>query len=311
MNIHQLEYIIALDAQRNFVKAAEKCHVTQATLSMMVKKLEEELGVIIFDRSKQPVIPTEVGQKIIMQARRAISEASRIKELINEEKGEVRGELKIGIIPTLAPYLLPLFLRKFTGKYPQVRLIISEHTTDLIIQHLKSGQLDAGILATPLDDISIKEQPIFYEKYFLYINNKEKGFNKQYVLPKNIDIDRLWLLEEGHCMRSQILNLCELKKRHEAEETVHYESGSIESLKNMVDSDFGMTIVPELATFTFTNKEKNHLRSFAPPSPVREISIVTHREYVKLKLIEVLSEVVHSVIPSDMKSNKKKNVLEV
>jgi LysR family transcriptional regulator, hydrogen peroxide-inducible genes activator len=309
MNIHQLEYIVALDSQRNFVKAAEKCHVTQATLSMMVKKLEEELGAVIFDRSKQPVIPTEIGRKIIMQARRVLSEATRIKELINEEKGEVSGELKIGIIPTLSPYLLPLFLRKFTIDYPQVKLIISEHTTDLVIQHLKSGQLDAGILATPLNDISIKEQPLFYEKYFLYVNDKEKGFNKQYVLPTAINIDRLWLLEEGHCMRSQILNLCELKKRHEAEETVHYESGSIESLKNIVDTDFGMTIIPELATFTFNNVEKNRLRLFAPPSPVREISIVTHREYIKIKLIQVLSETILSTIPDDMKNNKKKLIL--
>lgn len=311
MNIQQLEYIIAIDTHRHFVTASEKCFVTQATLSMMVKKLEEELQVKIFDRSRQPVKPTEIGIKVIAQARRIVSEAARMKEMIKEEKGEVSGELKIGIIPTLAPYLLPLFLKKFTTEYPQVKLIISEHTTTSIMQRLKSAELDAGILATPLNDTAIKEQPMFYEKYFLYVNDKEKGFDKEFVLPKNIDINRLWLLEEGHCMRSQILNFCELKKLHEVEENFHYEAGSIETLKNLVEKNFGITIIPELATFDLSYSQKRRLRFFKPPTPVREISMVTHREYVKYKLIEVLKETILSVIDSEMKNNKKVNVLEI
>lgn len=311
MNIQQLEYIIAIDTHRHFVKASGKCFVTQATLSMMVKKLEEELEVKIFDRSKQPVKPTELGTKIIAQARRIISEAARMKEMIKEEKGEVNGQLKIGIIPTLAPYLLPLFLKEFTTEYPQVKLIISEHTTSSILHRLKSGQLDAGILATPLNDAAIKEQVMFYEKYFLYVNDKEKGFDKQFVLPKNIDINRLWLLEEGHCMRSQILNLCELKKQDEANEKIHYEAGSIETLKNIVEKNFGITIIPELATLNLSALQKKRLRFFKPPTPVREISIVTHREYVKHKLIEVLKETILSVIADEMKSGRKVNVLEI
>lgn len=311
MNLQQLDYIIAVDTHRHFLRASEKCFVTQATLSMMIKKLEDELGVKIFDRSKQPVTPTEIGIKIIAQARRTVSEAARMKELIREEKGEVSGELKIGIIPTLAPYLLPMFLKEFTSAYPQVKLNISEHTTASIIYRLKAGQLDAGILATPLNDISINEQPLFYEKYFLYVNSKEKGFNKQYVLPADIDINRLWLLEEGHCMRSQILNLCELKKQNEVDEKLHYEAGSIETLKNIVEKDFGITIIPELATFNLNSSQKKRLRFFKPPTPVREISIVTHREYVKYKLIQVLKETILFVVPDEMKQGKKMNVLEL
>jgi len=311
MNLQQLEYIIAVDNNRHFLRAAEKCFVTQATLSMMIQKLEEELGVKIFDRSKQPVKPTDIGVKIIAQARRIVSESSRIKEMIKEEKGEISGELKIGIIPTLAPYLVPLFIREFTVQYPQVKLIISEHTTASIMRRLKSGQLDTGILATPLGDNSIKEQVLFYEKYYLYVNNKEKGFNKQYVLPADIDINRLWLLEEGHCMRSQILNLCELKKRHEVEEKLHYEAGSIETLKNLVEKNFGITIIPELATFDLSVSQKKRLRYFKTPVPVREISIVTHREYVKDKLIEALKEVILSVIPKQIKSVKKLHILQI
>lgn len=311
MTLQQLEYIIAVDNYRHFLRAAEKCFVTQATLSMMIQKLEEELGVKIFDRSKQPVKPTVVGVKIIAQARRIVSEAARIKEIVKEEKGEVSGELKIGIIPTLAPYLVPLFLKEFTTEFTKIKLIINEHTTSAIIQGLKNGQLDAGILATPLNDASIKENVLFYEKYFLYVNDNEKGFNKQYVLPSDIDIDRLWLLEEGHCMRSQILNLCELKKRHQVDEKLHYEAGSIETLKNLVEKNFGITIIPELATFNLSKPQKKRIRYFKEPTPVREISIVTHREYVKDKLIEALKEVILSVIPDELKSSKKINVLDI
>lgn len=311
MNLQQLEYIIAVDTFRHFAKAAESSFVTQATLSMMIQKLETELGVKIFDRSRQPVTPTEIGKKIIEQARRIVSEAGRLKEIINQEKGEVAGELKIGIIPTLAPYLLPLFLKEFSDTFPRVKLNISEHTTTTIIHKLKSGILDAGILATPLNDNSIKEQPIFFEKYFLYVNNKEKGFDKQYVLPSNIDISRLWILEEGHCMRSQILNLCELKKAHSDEEKIHYEAGSIETLKNIVEKNFGITIIPELATFNLTGSQKKRLRYFKPPTPVREISIITHREFIKMRLIEALKEKILSVIPENMKSTKDTKVVEI
>lgn len=311
MNLQQLDYIIAVDTFRHFAKAAEKSFVTQATLSMMIQKLEIELGVKIFDRSRQPVTPTEIGKKIIEQARKIVSEAGQLKEIINLEKGDVAGELKVGIIPTLAPYLLPLFLKEFSDTYPQVKLNISEHTTTTIIQKLKSGLLDAGILATPLNDNSIKEQPIFFEKYFLYVNNKEKGFDKQYVLPSNIDISRLWILEEGHCMRSQILNLCELKKAHSDEEKIHYEAGSIETLKNIVEKNFGITIIPELATFNLTSSQKKRLRYFKPPTPVREISLITHREFIKMRLIEALKEMILSVIPDTMKSTKDIKVVEI
>lgn len=311
MNLQQLEYIIAVDRLKNFVKAAEACFVTQATLSMMIKKLEEELGVKIFDRSRQPVKTTEIGVQIIRQARKTIAESQKIKELIGTEKGIVSGELKIGIIPTLAPYLLPLFLKKFLKTYPLVKLVINEFTTDVITKKLSSGDIDAGILSTPLHVPSLKEQVLFYEKYFLYVNGKEKGFDKKFVLPRDIDVNRLWLLEEGHCMRTQILNFCSLKKQKEQEEAFHYNAGSIETLKNMVDTDFGITIIPELATHQLTKTQQQRLRSFKAPVPVREIGLITHREFIKEKLIACLKECILSVIPEEMKSNKQVSVIEI
>lgn len=311
MNLQQLEYIIAVDRLKNFVKAAEACFVTQATLSMMVKKLEEELGVKIFDRSRQPVKTTEIGAQIIRQARKTIAESQKIKEVIGTEKGIVSGELKVGIIPTLAPYLLPLFLKKFLKTYPLVKLVINEFTTDVISKKLSSGDIDVGILSTPLHIPSLKEQVLFYEKYFLYVNGKEKGFDKKFVLPKDIDVNRLWLLEEGHCMRTQILNFCSLKKQKEQEEAFHYNAGSIETLKNMVDTDFGITIIPELATHHLTKTQQQRLRSFKTPVPVREIGLITHREFIKEKLINCLGDCILSVIPEEMKSNKQVSVVEI
>jgi LysR family hydrogen peroxide-inducible transcriptional activator len=311
MNLQQLEYIIAVDRLKNFVKAAEACFVTQATLSMMIKKLEEELDVKIFDRSKQPVRTTEIGYKIIHQARKIVSESKHLKEIIQTEKGIVSGELRIGIIPTLAPYLLPLFIKKFMNDLPLVKLVINEYTTDVITQKLQNGELDAGILATPLHHSSLKEQVLFYEKYFLYVNANEKGFDKHYVLPKDIDINRLWLLEEGHCMRSQILNFCALKKQKESEEQFHYNAGSIETLRNMVDTNFGMTIIPELSTVSLSVSQKKRLRIFKAPAPVREISILTHREFLKASLVKSLKDTILSVIPKEMKDAKHINILEI
>ena len=311
MNLQQLEYIVAIDKHRHFVRAAKACFVTQATLSMMVQKLEDELGTKIFDRSKQPVVPTETGMKILAQARRTLAEAEKLKGIVEEERGIIAGEFRLGIIPTLAPYLLPLFLKEFSEAYPQVKLIVNEYTTANIIAMLKAAQLDAAILATPLNDVSIFEQPLFYEKYFLYVSAKEKGFDKQYVLPKNIDVSRLWLLEEGHCMRSQMMNLCELKKQQETKDTLQYEAGSIETLKNIVDRNFGITIIPELATTNLSAAQTKRLRYFKPPTPVREISIVTHREYLKLRLVDALKQTILAAIPSEMKSNKRVEVLDV
>ena len=212
MTFTQLEYILALDAARQFTTAAEHCFVTQPTLSMQIQKLEEELGVIIFDRSKQPVVPTEAGKEIIAQAKNILLQRNVLQELVQNKKGVLTGELKLGIIPTLAPYLLPLFLQSFSLKYDQVKLVISEMTTDMIIHALKDGSIDAGILVTPLQQRSITEHVLFYEELMAYVSKNNTLYQKSYVLAGDIDPNKLWLLEEGHCFRSQIENLCELRK---------------------------------------------------------------------------------------------------
>lgn len=311
MNLQQLDYILAIDKHRNFVKAAETCFVTQATLSMMVKKLEDELDVKIFDRSRQPVVPTEMGEKILTQARKVVTEARRLYDMVANEKNIIVGELRLGIIPTLAPYLLPLFLKKFMNQYPGIKLIIHEYTTEVILQKLKREELDVALLATPLHHPEIIEHVLFNEQYFLYLGHDEKGYAKKYVLPDSIDVNRLWLLEEGHCMRSQILNLCELKKLHAYEENFHYSVGSIETLINMVDSMSGMTVIPELAAIKLSAAQKKRLRVFKSPVPMREISLITTRNYVKENLVALLKNTILKSLPQELNKSKQGEILEI
>jgi LysR family hydrogen peroxide-inducible transcriptional activator len=309
MTLTQLEYIVALDTYRHFVLASEKCFVTQPTLSMQIQKLEEELGVKIFDRTKQPVIPTEIGAGIIAQARNVLREAGMIRQMISDQKDTMTGELRIGIIPTLAPYLLPPLFKNISEKYPQVKLTIKEAITEELVQELKNNRLDCGIVVTPLKDSSIKEDILFYEELFVYVSKKNALYDKKYVLPSDIDPSQLWLLEEGHCFRSQILNLCELRKYSDLH--LRYETGNIETLKRMVDKSDGITILPELAVMEFTPQQMKFVKRLKEPSPAREVSLVTHRDHLKTKLIKTLKEEVLNIVPKPMQKLQKKKVVEI
>lgn len=309
MTITQLEYIIAVDTYRRFATAAEQCFITQPTLSMQIQKLEEDLGNKIFDRSKQPVIPTEIGEEIIRQARIIIHEVKMIHQLIRDKEGVLQGELRIGIIPTLAPYLLPMFLQSFLSKYPDIKIRVKEMTTDIIIEKLKAGRIDAGLLVTPLQDSTIREYPLFYEELVAYVSKKNAAYKKTYILQDDIDLKELWLLEEGHCFRSQIVNLCELKKQTKEQSHFEYEAGSVETLRKMVEMHNGVTILPEMATLDFSVKQMNMIRHFKAPVPVREVSLVTHRNYVKQKLVDALKEEIIATLPGKIKLNKKDNVV--
>lgn len=309
MTLTQLEYIVALDTSRHFVLASEKCFVTQPTLSMQIQKLEEELGVKIFDRTKQPVIPTEIGASIIAQARIVLREAGLIKHLISEQKDTMTGEIRIGIIPTLAPYLLPNLFKNIREKYPQVNLAVRETITEEVIQELKNNRLDCGIVVTPLEDASIKEDVLFYEELFVYVSKQNALHDKKYVLPTDIDPRQLWLLEEGHCFRSQILNLCELRKYSDLH--FKYETGNIETLKRMVDKSDGITILPELAVMEFTQAEMKHVKRLKEPSPAREVSLVTHRDHLKTRLIKTIKEEILNIVPKAMQKLNRKKVVEI
>jgi LysR family hydrogen peroxide-inducible transcriptional activator len=309
MTLTQLEYIVSVDTHRHFVSASEKCFVTQPTLSMQIHKLEEELGIKIFDRTKQPVIPTEVGASVIAQARVILREALTIRQIISNQKGTLSGELRLGIIPTLAPYLLPSLYKYVREKYPKINLIIKETITEEVIHELKNNRLDCGIVVTPLKDPSIKEDALFYEELFVYVSRKNSLVDKKYVLPNEIDPSQLWLLEEGHCFRSQVLNLCELRKRSDLH--FKYETGNIETLKRMVDKSDGITILPELAIMEFNKSELKLVKRLKDPTPAREVSLVTHRDYIKNNLIKTLKEGILNIVPERMQKSQSKKVVEI
>ncbi len=309
MTLTQLEYIVALDSHRHFVLASEKCFVTQPTLSMQVQKLEQELGIRIFDRTKQPVIPTEIGVSVIAQARIILREANMIRQIINDQKDTMTGELRIGIIPTLAPYLLPPLFKQMREKYPQLNLIIKETITEEVIHELKNNRLDCGLVVTPLKDISIKEDVLFYEELFVYVSKRNSLYDKKYVLASDIDPAQLWLLEEGHCFRSQVLNLCELRKSSDFH--FKYETGNIETLKRMVDKSDGITILPELAVMEFSTPQWKLVKRLKEPSPAREVSLITHRNHIKTKLIRTLKEEILHIVPKQMQKLQNKKVVEI
>ncbi len=311
MTFTQLEYIIALDAYRHFTLAAENSHVTQPTLSMQIQKLEEELGLPIFDRSKQPVMPTEAGVEIISQAKYIIQHRDMLQDMVQQKKGLLTGELRIGVIPTLAPYLLPLFIQSFTNKYPQVKIIVSELTTDLVIKQLQEGSIDAGILVTPLNHKGIREHVLFYEELLVYVSKNNTLFKKNYVLAKDIDPNKLWLLEEGHCFRSQIENLCELRKKSIKGALFDYETGSIETLRRMVDMNDGITFLPELATLDMPDIQLQLVRHFKSPAPVREVSVVVQRDFVKKRLIDALKQEIIASVPAKIRKNKPANIVAI
>ena len=311
MTLIQLEYIVALDSYRSFVLAAERCHVTQPTLSMQVQKLEETLGVKIFDRSKQPVVPTEIGIEIIEQARIILGESHKIKEIISDRQKELSGELKVAIIPTISPYLLPQIINRFIEKYPQVKLLVWELTTEQILQQLKLGLVDCGILSTPLHEPNMLEIPVFYENFVAYISKDSKLYKKKAIEPDDIDMDEIWVLNEGHCMREQVLNICQRRRASKGFKNFEYNTGSVETLKRMVDENSGATILPELAISDLPERQLTKVRYFKSPEPVREVSIVIQKNFLKRRMIEALKNEILEFIPKRMRSGKKKEVMEI
>jgi LysR family hydrogen peroxide-inducible transcriptional activator len=311
MTIVQLEYIVAVDTYRSFVAAAEKCFVTQPTLSMQIQKLEDTLGVKLFDRSKQPVTPTEIGIDIIAQARILLSESEKIKEIITDRQKELSGELKVGIIPTISPYILPKILGGFVAKYPQVKLIVWEQTTENIIQQLKLGTIDCGILSTPLHESALLEIPVFYENFVAYTSKSSKLYKKKSINPDDIDMEEIWVLNEGHCMREQVLNICQRRKATQGFKHFEYNTGSVETLKRMVDQNNGATILPELALSDLSDKQMDRVRYFKTPEPAREVSIVIQKNYLKRRMIDALKTEILEFVPKRMRSKKKKDIMEI
>lgn len=308
MNLQQLDYLLAVDKLKSFTKAAEACHVTQATLSAMIKKLEEELGVILFDRKSNPVITTESGRLVVEEARKVVLHSRLLTDKARGLSGKIEGQVRLGIIPTIANALLPRIIKPLLDQFPGLTLEISEITTANIIRQLKEGSLDLGLLSTPLSDSALDHRLLYYESLMVY---GEVAADKKYLIPDDIRQHRIWMLEEGHCLRAQMVNLCSLKKTEKFRDHLHFEASSFETLINMVDAFGGLTLIPELYYLSLPEEKKKRVSFFEMPLPVREVSLVYHRPYAKLHLIEALEQFImrqigHLLISRDVDASELK-----
>ncbi len=310
ITLTQLEYVVAVDTYRHFGRAAESCFITQPTLSMQIKKLEEDLEIIIFDRSRQPLIPTDVGQRIIEQARIVLQQAEEINNIVKDHKNQVSGMLRIGIIPTLAPYLLPVFIGRYKRKFPNIYIKVIEQTTDEIIKLLNKDLIDVGIVVTPLKEEKIIEKPVFYEEMLIYAHPDNDLLKKKEITLKDIAIPEIWLLGDGHCFRDQVINLCSFVGAIDSDLPFHFEAGSLETLMNIVDREGGITLIPELTTLSMDKKRKANVRSFTKLKPLREVSLIYSRHFAKHKLINLLWGEIRDAIPEELQTEERGTVVE-
>lgn len=297
MTLTQLEYFVAVDTHRHFAKAAAACFVTQPTLSMQLKKLEEELGVTLFDRNKHPVEPTDDALQLLPMAKEMLSWGQKMKEAIVKSDEEPRGTIRLGIIPTLAPYVLPMVLPSFGKKYPKIRLEIRELTTAQLLEALRLGSLDAGLAATPLNAKGYIEKPLFYEPFVAYLSADNPLRKKKNLSVQEINPDELWLLDEGHCFRDQVLNLCSKQSGKSMHSNISLKAGSIETLRALVEQDAGATLLPELATLHFQPRQRSSLRFFRSPEPVREVSLVTRKGAAVPGILGLLEVCIRNAVP--------------
>ncbi|MGK0366924.1 MAG: LysR family hydrogen peroxide-inducible transcriptional activator [Thermoproteota archaeon] len=304
----QLEYIMAVDKEKHFGRAAKHCHVSQPSLSAQVQKVEQELDIIIFDRSKKPVMVTEKGEKIINQARVIINEHKKLFD-ISKFGQEISGNFHLGVIPTLSSYIIPLFIESFSKKYPKVNLTISEYKTEDIIKKLEDDSLDGGLLITPLKNNQIIERSLFFEPFYAFVSKDHPLQKKSSLKEKDLTENSIWLLNEGHCFRNQVLNLCGIPNQNKVLNNVNFESGNLETLKNLIRKGNGYTLLPHLATLNLSIKEQNNnIIPFQKPIPTREVSLVHSRSFLKEEIINALTEEIIDQIPEGIRSLKSKNL---
>ena len=296
MTLQQLQYIISLDNKKHFLNAAEQCGVTQPTLSTMIQKLEDELDVKLFDRSKQPLVTTEIGREVVAQAKVILKNTEVLREVIKNKRECLEGRLNLGIIPTIAPCLLPKFLIEFRKNYPKIELKIQEMKTSDIIYNLNQSKLDMGILATPLENDDLLEIPIYYENFLAYISPKEDIYNEEILSANKMPLDNLWILQEGHCLRNQVFNFCTDKM----DKKPIYEAGSIDTLIKIIDRNGGYTVIPELHLEFLNPEQLKNVRKIEKPQGVREVSVVITNDFIRERLLNAVVDTVKSIVPNDM-----------
>lgn len=290
MTIIQLEYLLAVANCGSFSQAAEHCFVTQPSLSMQVKALEEELGVVLLDRTKKPVVPTEAGEVVLEQVRETLRSFNYIREAVHELKGETAGKLRLGVIPTIAPYLMHRFMPTFIKEFPKVELEISEMKTADIVEALKKDRLDAALVAGGTCGEGIQEYDLFNDRFFVYVSPENPLYERSNIRIEDIDIKDLVILSAGNCMRDQIIELCLAKRQMPSH--FSFESGSLETLMRIVDCTQSLTIIPEMAIDFIPENRRDRVKQLAKGATSRKISVAVRRTYVKGSIIKALNETI-------------------
>ncbi|MCX7987442.1 MAG: hydrogen peroxide-inducible genes activator [Bacteroidales bacterium] len=307
MTLVQLEYIVAVEKYGSFSEAAKHCFVTQPTLSMQIQKIEEELGVTLFYRDRHPVQPTNIGFKIIEQAKLVLKEKEKIRMLLLEEMGEYSGTLRIAIIPTISSYLLPMFLKNFVDQYPRIELVIDEVTTDEVIAGITKGYFDLGIIALRSEHGNLQTKTLYYEPFVAFLPTGHELLNKKKIDQHDLNIQDFLLLKEGHCLRDQVLSVCKAQAIEwlNKNNRITFETGNLETIIKLVDRGFGMTLLPFLSLQQLDELKKvQQVREFNPPIPRREVGIVYSSVFCKNHLLNALTEEILAVIPTELKENK-------
>ncbi len=304
MNLQQFEYILAVDKFRNFTRAADHCNVTQATLSAMVRKLEDELGMMIFDRKSSPLRTTDAGLEILEEARAVVAHCEKIRSKAKGQGGRVEGRMRIGVIPTIANSLLPKIIKPLLQKYPRLHLELTEVTTQNIYRQLREGSIDVGIIGTPNTDTDIGEEILYYEALMVYGDVDKK---MSYIIPDEIRNNKIWLWEEGHCLREQFVNLCSLRKKELNPHNLSFDANSFDTILSMVDEFGGLTLIPELYYQGLSRSRKNKVHFFRAPTPVREVSLIYYKAYAKERQIRALADFIHGRIKPGLLTGGQKN----
>lgn len=310
MTLAQIEYVLAIAEHGSFVEAAKKRFVTQPALTTQVKNLEEELGVMIFDRTKKPIEPTVIGRQIIEQAKEIINQSRKLPDLVKEYQQVETGDLSIGIIPTISPYLVPLFINSFSENNPDVHVSVKEEITEDVIHKLKNGQLDAGIIATPVDTTGITTIPLYYEKFYAYVSRTNPEYHKAQIDISELHIEDIWLLKEGNCFRDQVVNICKQSNKKQFHHNFRFESHSIESLKRVVEVKNGITLIPELSIANIPERNHDMIKPISGINAVREVSLVVTRQFLKRRIIDRLKFAIEDTIPKALVDKHDSKVID-
>jgi LysR family hydrogen peroxide-inducible transcriptional activator len=307
----QLRYALAVEEHRHFGKASRACEVTQPTLSQQLQKLEDEVGVILFDRTKKPILPTPEGARFLEQARIVLREQEKLLNVARQSRaGMLTGDFKLAVIPTVASDLLPLMLKPFAQTHPGVSLFVEEMKTETILSELANDRLDGAILATPIAGTDLKVHPLYYEPFYVYLSGGHALLKRSEISRDQLDAAEMWLLQDGHCFKDQVVNYCALPRAGEAAlGNVHFQSGSLETLRRMVQSSQGHTLIPAMMAFSIRKQERDaHVRAFKAPSPAREISLIYRRDHWKLAILRALEETIAANLPPSIRQHREKGV---